>query len=131
MSYKQIFVFGSNLAGIHGAGAAATALKHHGAIMGQGIGRQGISYGIPTKDENLVVLPLYQIRGYIDEFIQYANSLPHQPFYVTKVGCGLAGYHNWEVAPMFKYAPSNCMLHEEWKHIINQLDTYSKELTEG
>ena len=128
MSYKKIFVFGSNLAGIHGAGAALTAKKHYGAIDGQGIGRQGDSYAIPTKDERIVTLPLHHIREHVNIFVQYAIDNPKDEFYVTKVGCGLAGYHNWEIAPMFCHAPKNCMLHEEWITIINQLKGY-KPLT--
>jgi len=120
MGYDTIFVFGSNLAGRHGAGAAATAVKQWGAVYGQGVGRQGESYAIPTKDEDLKTLPLHQIKVYVDAFIAYAESLPERLFYVTKVGCGLAGYQNWEVAPLFANAPKNCIIHEEWRHIINE-----------
>ena len=121
MGYKAIFVFGSNLAGRHGAGAAATAVKHYGAQYGQGAGRQGDSYAIPTKDGDLNSLPLHVIREHVDIFVNYATNHPSESFYVTKIGCGLAGYHNWEIAPMFMGAPKNCMLHEEWIKIISQL----------
>lgn len=119
--YHTVFVFGSNLAGIHGKGAAFAALKEHGARMGQGIGRQGNSYAIPTKDEDLKVLPLYKIKEFVDMFIKYATDNPNERFYVTRVGCGLAGYHDWEVAPFFMNAPKNCILHESWRRIINNL----------
>lgn len=121
MTYRTTFVFGSNLAGIHGAGAALSAKKHHGAVMGQGVGKQGDSYAIPTKDEKLKPLPLYQIRDYVNLFIRYANRNVDERFYVTKIGCGLAGYHDWEIAPLFRYAPYNCMLPEEWVRIIGNL----------
>ena len=120
MAYDTIFVFGSNLAGRHGAGAAAEAVKKWGAKYGQGIGRQGESYAIPTKDEDLNVLPLHMIKVYVDAFLQYAESIPHQLFYVTKIGCGLAGYQSWQVAPLFLNAPKNCLIHEEWRKILNE-----------
>lgn len=111
----MIFVFGSNLAGRHGKGAALYAKIHHGAIYGQGIGRQGNSYAIPTKDKNLRPLPLYEIRKYVGQFIEYARSNPKETFQVTRIGCGLAGYKDFEIAPMFEYAPDNCVLPKEWQ----------------
>lgn len=71
----KIFVFGSNLAGRHGKGAALYAYKHHGALYGQGVGRQGMSYAIPTKDSGLIALPLWAIKCYIDNFIVYAKII--------------------------------------------------------
>ena len=109
-----IFVFGSNLAGRHGKGAALTAKMYHGAIYGQGIGRQGNSFAIPTKDENLRVLTLKQIEFYVAAFLAYANANPELTFNVTRVGCGLAGYTDAQIGPMFKGAPSNCILPEGW-----------------
>lgn len=103
----MIFVFGSNLAGRHGAGAALHARKNHGAIYGQGIGRQGNSYGIPTKDERLKTLPLNEIRKYVDQFIKYAKENPDLKFQLTAIGCGLAGYQPEDIAPMFNGAPKN------------------------
>jgi hypothetical protein len=105
-----IFVFGSNLAGIHGLGAARTAHEKFGAIMGQGVGLMGSSYGIPTKDKELKVLPLDKIKKHIDTFITFAKSQPYLEFYVTKVGCGLAGYTEDEMAPLFEGCPKNCEL---------------------
>lgn len=118
MANKVIFVFGSNLAGRHGAGAAKYARQNYGAIYGQGIGRQGDSYGIPTKDRELRVLPLSEIRKYVNDFMLYAHANPHLEFYITAIGTGLAGYKHEEIAPMFKGAPSNCRLPEEWKEYL-------------
>ena len=111
----MIFVFGSNLAGIHGAGAALYARKHHGAILGQGIGLQGDSYAIPTKDKKIKTLPLEQIKPYVDEFILFAKSHPELTFQVTRIGCGLAGYTDKDISPMFKDAPANCNLPDGWR----------------
>lgn len=111
----RIFVFGSNLAGRHGKGAALHARKHHGAIYGKGVGRQGQSYAIPTKDASLQTLPLITVASYIDNFINYAINNPDLKFEVTRVGCGLAGYTERQVAPLFKNAPSNCKMPEGWR----------------
>ena len=111
----SIFVFGSNLAGIHGAGAARFAVKHHGAIYGQGIGYQGNSYGIPTKDRRIQTLPLSEIKKHVDTFIQFAKDNYEMVFEVTRIGCGLAGYTDHQIAPMFKNAPMNCQLPEGWR----------------
>lgn len=108
------FVFGSNLKGIHGAGAALYAWKYHGAEMGNGIGQQGNSYAIPTKDEYLHTLPLQDIEQYVNEFIDFATTNSHMKFLVTKIGCGLAGYRNIDIAPMFMQAPINCTFDTEW-----------------
>ena len=110
-----IFVFGSNLAGRHGKGAALTARLYHGAIYGQGIGRQGNSYAIPTKDTKLVSLSLHTIENYVREFKAYANQHPELTFFITRIGCGLAGYTDEVIAPMFKNAPSNCELPLLWR----------------
>lgn len=112
---QKIFVFGSNLAGRHGAGAALTAFRQHGAIYGQGIGIQGNSYGIPTKDENIRTLPLNKIQRYVDQFIRFAELNPEMEFQVTRIGCGLAGYEDKDIAPMFVDAPRNCILPVGWR----------------
>lgn len=114
----MIFVFGSNLAGRHGAGAALYALKNHGAIYGQGEGRQGNSYAIATKNEKLQTLPLWHIKGNIEAFFIHAELNPSEQFQVTAIGTGLAGYQHSDIAPMFKYAPTNCVLPEEWKEYV-------------
>ena len=64
----MIFVFGSNIRGIHGAGAALYARQHCGAICERGVGPQGRSYAIPTKDDNLRPLPLDVIGNYVSKF---------------------------------------------------------------
>lgn len=112
----EIFVFGSNLAGRHGKGAALHALKHHGAIYHCGWGIQGNSYGIPTKDLNIRTLPLHTISLHVDEFIQFAKEHPTWTFNITRIGCGLAGYTDSDIAPMFKGAPANCNLPEGWRN---------------
>jgi len=112
---KPVFVFGSNLAGIHGAGAARCALEEHGAIWGQGIGMQGNSYGIPTKDAQIQTLVLREIAIHVFGFLAFARSHPELTFQVTRIGCGLAGYVDAEIAPMFSGAPDNCILPEGWR----------------
>lgn len=125
MNTSHVFVFGSNLAGIHGAGAAKFALINHGAIWGLGSGFQepipanakGRSYGIPTKDENIETLPLPVINVYVKQFLEFAEvrlERDHMIFQVTRIGCGLAGYTDKDIAPMFKNAPRNCILPKEW-----------------
>lgn len=123
-----IFVFGSNLAGRHGKGAAALAVEQFGAIKGMGAGRQGQSYGIPTKDGRPLpdnprpsfndpeqTLSLSDIAPFVSQFIDYARAHPALRFFVTRVACGLAGYQDEAVAPMFAAAPSNCSLPDTWK----------------
>ena len=110
----MIFVFGSNLAGIHGAGAAKEALRHYGAICGNGRGAQGNSYAIPTKDEVMHTLSLKVVEAYIWAFLCHARAHPQQDFQVTRVGCGLAGFHDAEVAPLFASAPDNCLFDTAW-----------------
>lgn len=110
-----IFVFGSNLAGRHGKGAALHARQYHGAIYGQGTGIQGNSYGIPTKGHKLEQLPLTEICAHVDNFIDFAEEHPEMTFNVTRIGCGLAGYTDAQIAPMFADAPYNCNLPEGWR----------------
>lgn len=111
----MIFVFGSNLAGRHGKGAALHARKEHGAVLGVGVGRQGNSYAIPTKDYYLRTLPLSQIKPFVDGFLEYAHQNPYLEFQVTRIGCGLAGYSDEDISPMFKFAPDNCSLPDGWR----------------
>ena len=98
---NQIFVFGSNTAGRHGKGAALQAVEQFGARYGTGMGRTGQCYAIPTKDDDLKVLPPAAIKIQITEFIRYAKEHPDLEFLVTRIGCGLAGYSPVEIAPMF------------------------------
>ncbi len=118
---KDIFVFGSNLAGIHGKGAALAARKEHGAVLGEGIGPQGDSYAIPTKDEKLAPLPLSVIGRYVVEFLAYAKERPHRKFIVTSVGCGLAGYTKEEIAPMFHDYTSNIVFFDAEFQVASQV----------
>lgn len=112
---NKIFVFGSNLAGIHGAGSAKEAYNNHGAIWGQGIGFAGKSYAIPTKNRRLEPLPLVSIKVYVEEFLRFAEAHPEYIFNVVKIGCGFAGYSENQIKPMFKGAPPNCKLPDGWK----------------
>lgn len=114
----EIFVFGSNLAGRHGKGAALDAVRLYGAAYGQGIGPQGESYAIPTKDEHLRTLDLQTISNYVHQFILYAHQHSHLSFFVTEIGTGLAGYQHKQIAPFFKNAPKNCRLSYRWNWII-------------
>lgn len=120
-----VFVFGSNLAGRHGAGAAAHASKFHEAYWGTGIGVNSLikkpsSYAIPTKDSDLVSLPIRSIKASVKVFLDYATSQPSLTFDITRIGCGLAGYTDKDIAPMFANAPENCLLPEEWKKILDK-----------
>ena len=110
----KIFVFGSNLAGRHGMGTALYAKKYYGAIYGQGQGLQGTSYAIPTKDENLVPLPLWKIEKYVLRFLNFAKDQKEFVFKVTPIGCGLAGYSPKEIAPFFKHRSDNVILPTEF-----------------
>ena len=112
---NEVFVFGSNLAGRHGLGAAKFARDVCGAKYGEGHGFTGNSYAIPTKDGNLKVLSLSAIKEYIRLFQIHAAVYPDNLFLVTKVGCGLAGYKDHEVAPLFRGSPSNCKFHWTWR----------------
>ena len=108
---NEIFVFGSNLKGMHGGGAAYIAYRKFGAIMGQGVGLQGQSYGIPTMQGGVET-----IRPYVDEFIQFAKEHPELTFLVTRIGCGIAGFTDEEIAPLFEGAHEveNIVLPEGW-----------------
>ena len=110
-----VFVFGSNLAGRHGRGAALDAKLKHGAVYGVGEGLSGQSYAIPTKDERLRTRPLPAIRESVERFMKFAADHPEMTFQVTRVGCGLAGYRDEDIAPMFAGAPGNCLLPEGWR----------------
>jgi len=111
----KIFVFGSNLAGRHGAGAALEARRKYGAIYGCGEGLQGYSYGIPTKDRELRPRTLDEIKISVDKFIEFARETSETIYQVTKIGCGRAGYTEADIAPMFEGAPDNCELPIGWR----------------
>jgi hypothetical protein len=127
---RSIFVFGSNLAGIHGAGSAKEAAKNHGAKQGYGIGLQGNSYGIPTKSGSLDILPLWTIEKYVAGFIEFAHQQKrHLVFDVVAIGCGLAGYRPYQVAPLFSpcMAFENVNLPKEFNQILWNLHTNYKD----
>lgn len=117
---SKIFVFGSNLAGRHGAGAAKLALQKYGARYGVGAGAQGSSYAIPTKDFDIDTMPIERIKPYIDRFIKFTYEHPKLEFFVTRIGCGLAGYKDQDIAPLFKGCNTNCSFAEEWKPYIER-----------
>lgn len=112
---NEIFVFGSNLAGSHGGGAARLAYDRFGAIWGQGVGLQGQSYGIPTMHGGVDV-----IKPYVDEFIEFAKQHPEYQFFVTKIGCGIAGFAIEEMAPLFQKAidVENIILPKDFVEVI-------------
>lgn len=114
----MIFVFGSNLAGRHGRGAAKFALQNHGAIYGQGWGLQGNSFAIPTKDANIKTLPLEYIEVYVEKFKEFARENPDLTFQLTPIGCGLAGYSYSEIGPMFKDCPMNVVIPLEFARYV-------------
>lgn len=119
----RVFVFGSNLAGRHGAGSALHALRYYGAVEGQGEGWQGESYGIPTKDRELKSLSVAEIYKAVRRFVKFAREHPEMEFLVVEVGCGLAGYDATCMAPMFHDCPSNCQLSDRFKEILGKART--------
>lgn len=112
---KHIFVFGSNLAGRHGRGAALQAKAIWGAQTGVGFGRTGQAYAIPTKDAEIKPLTLLRITEFVNCFLKYARNHPELIFLVTRIGCGLAGYTDADIAPMFANSPANCELPDGWE----------------
>lgn len=115
----MIFVFGSNEAGIHGAGAARTAYNKYGAVWGYGVGLAGQSYAIPTKDGAIRTLPRESVKKYVVQFRDFAESHPVLQFQVTRIGCGLAGFRDAEIAPLFYAAPPNCLFDSEWTSYLH------------
>lgn len=111
---NEVFVFGSNLAGRHGKGAAKTAMRW-GAKYGKGIGHYGSTYAIPTKDRNIKTLPLSVIQLHVEKFLMYSQQNPKLVFLVTAIGCGLAGYSPRDIAPMFVGYYPNVILPDEFK----------------
>ena len=96
LAENEIFVFGSNLRGMHGGGAARAAMDKFGAEWGVGVGRIGQTYAIPTMHGGVDV-----IKPYVDEFVEYAKVHPELRFLVTRVGCGIAGFRDEDIAPLF------------------------------
>ena len=115
----QLFVFGSNLSGIHGAGAARAAYDHYGAEWGVAEGLTGESYAIPTVAARIAgPISLADISDSVNRFIEFAKATPAAEFFVTRIGCGLAGHRDQDIAPMFAGAPSNCSLPDTWAQYI-------------
>ena len=112
---NEIFVFGSNLAGMHGGGAARVAMEKFGAIWGQGVGLQGQSYAIPTMHGGVE-----EIKPYVDEFLKFAKQHPEYTFYVTRIGCGIAGFTPEAIAPLFYHAVEapNIIMPKDFAEII-------------
>lgn len=116
---NEIFVFGSNLEGHHGGGAARIAYDKFGARWGQGVGLQGQTYAIPTMHGDIP-----PIRPYVDKFIEFAAHHPEYIFLVTRIGCGIAGFKDSEIAPLFKKAREyeNIVLPELFLQELNVCD---------
>ncbi len=119
LAENEIFVFGSNLRGAHGGGAASVALLKFGAILGQGVGLQGQSYAIPTMHGGVDV-----IQPYVDEFIAFAKEHPDLIFFVTRIGCGIAGFKDSDVAPMFAdaFGVENIILPKSFADVIENME---------
>ena len=114
----EVFVFGSNLEGRHLGGAARVAREKFGAVMGQGVGLQGPRYAIPTMQGGVET-----IKPYVDQFIELAREWDQTTFYVTRIGCGIAGFKDEEIAPLFEDALSlyNVRLPESFVRILRSL----------
>ena len=112
----EVFVFGSNLHGMHGGGAARYAVDHFGAVWGQGVGFQGQSYAIPTMQGGVDT-----IRPYVDEFVEFARRTPRLKFLVTEIGCGIAGFSVRQIAPLFRdaLAVENIYLPESFVRVLH------------
>lgn len=121
-----VFVFGSNTSGRHGKGAAEVARLRFGAVRGVGAGRTGHSFAIPTKTEasrprfhgELETIPLEAIERHIRDFVAHAKASPGTAFFVTRIGCALAGYVDADIAPLFIDAPENCSFASDWKRFL-------------
>lgn len=113
---NEIFVFGSNLQGMHQGGAARVARLKFGAVWGVGVGLQGQSYAIPTMQGGVDT-----IKPYVDQFIRMAALLPQLTFYVTRIGCGIAGFRDADIAPLFRNALElrNVVLPRSFADILN------------
>lgn len=122
LNENEVFVFGSNLSGKHGRGAAKTALHKFGAKWGQAAGLQGRSYGIPTKGRNMDVLNLDEINHHVEKFIKTAKANPQLTFLVTEIGCGLARFSPKQIAPLFEKAKEipNIHLPKRFWDILNK-----------
>jgi len=117
---NDIFVFGSNLAGRHGRGAALLARQKFQAQPGTGCGLTGRCYAIPIKDGQMRVLSLRQIGVHVHNFLRVARFMQETRFLVTKIGCGVAGHTPADIAPLFEFAPSNVWLPKEFVEVLSE-----------
>jgi hypothetical protein len=124
--HLAIFVFGSNRAGIHGAGAAKYALEYKGAKMGIGEGISGGSYALPTKRFKIEPMTVKQIAPHVANFIEQAQFWYGRgaQFQVTRVGCGLGGHEDEDIAPLFVTAPDNCWFDNIWRPYLGERFRY-------
>lgn len=123
---EMVFVFGSNLAGVHGAGAARHAHQNLDAVWGKGIGfgSRGETYALPTKDHHIKSLHREEVRKHVEFFLRNARFHHELTFKVTQIGCGLAGFTGSDIAPMFIDAPENCYFDEAWKPWLGEDKKY-------
>ena len=120
---NEIFVFGSNLAGIHGAGAAKLAYEKFGALWGFGEGMKDQSYAFPTKDKHLETLDLDDIQTSADSLLYTINLYPEYDFLITEVGCGMAGYNPYQIAPLFRdfvHLPNITLPFRFWQVLLQE-----------
>lgn len=127
---RDVFVFGSDLAGRHAGGDALRALRHYGAIYGCGVGLQGRSYAIPVRDEHGKLMPIAVIARYVKAFLRFAAIHREMTFHVSRIGCGRGGYRDDEIAPLFAGAPPNCRLPKGWERFAG-LRTGASSAGEG
>ncbi len=114
----MIFVFGSNKAGRHGAGAALYAYTYHNAEYGVGEGLTGSCYALPTKGYKIESIPISEVADAIALFLKTATHLDLAKFKVTQIGCGLGGFTSEQIAPFFRDAPNNCYFDEAWREYL-------------
>ena len=125
---NNVFVFGSNESGIHGAGAALAAKMKHGAVQGVGFGFTGNSFAIPTKDWRINTMDIEDVKFYVRRFLKIAAEVQDDgstiQFQVTRIGCGFAGFKDEDIAPLFKDAPANCKFDTAWKPWLGEGKQY-------
>ena len=114
----EIFTFGSNLNGYHRGGAAKEAHVNYGAIYGKALGLYGQSYAIPTKDDFISSLSLDEIQKYVTVFTDFTYEHSELEFFVTRIGCFLAGYKDADIAPLFKGCNTNCSFANQWAYYL-------------
>lgn len=117
---NTVFVFGSDMIGQHADGAAKTAVAHFGALNGVGRGWSGQSYAIPTMNEHFQQMPLSQIQHYIDDFKIYTKNHPKIQYFITSLGCGIAGYKIEEIAPMFRGISHNVIFPQSFRAFVEK-----------